>query len=178
MKRKDVFSKLRTICQRLDEVAPEEFGPRPLRLYLFGSLLTDKPDPKDIDLVLIYEFDPEFDFDSLYADMVQGRSTVVDRLRMQLCRGTSLAKMTTVRDTLWNWQENKLLLFTHPRLIWKPGGNWMAALDQIEKSPSPWPGPRPTDAKETSEALVKAMPEEEYQTKLDQALAEVEGQDL
>lgn len=178
MKRKDAFSKLRTICQRLDEVAPADFGIQPLRLYLFGSLLTDKPDPKDLDLVLVYEFNPGFDFDRLYADMVHRRSTVVDRLRMQLRRGTSLAKMTMVRDSLSNWQENKLLLFTRPRLIWKPKSNWAAVLEQIEKSPSPWPGPRPADAKETSEALIKARPEKEYWARRDQALAEVEGQDL
>jgi hypothetical protein len=49
MKRRDAFRKLRTICQRLDEVDPQQFFVIPLRLYLFGSLLTDKPNPGDID---------------------------------------------------------------------------------------------------------------------------------
>jgi hypothetical protein len=46
MKRKDAFHKLKTICQRLDELNPDEFKIQPLRLYLFGSVLTNKPDPK------------------------------------------------------------------------------------------------------------------------------------
>ena len=178
MKRKDAFHKLRTICQRLDELSPAEFNIQPLRLYLFGSALTDKPDPKDIDLVLTYEFSPEFDFERLYADMVYGRSTVVERLRSQLRRGMQMIRLVMVRDSLDNWQDNKLLLFTQPRLIWKPGGNWPVVMDQIETAPLPWPGPRPTDVREATEALIKAMPQNEYQAKLTQVLAEVEGQDL
>ena len=58
MKRRDAFRKLRTICQRLDEVDPEQFFVIPLRLYLFGSLLTDKPNPGDIDLLFEYHRSP------------------------------------------------------------------------------------------------------------------------
>lgn len=116
MKRKDAFSKLRTICQRLDEVAPEDFGLRPLRLYLFGSLLTDKPDPKDLDLVLVYEFNPGFEFEQLYADMIHGRSTVVDRLRMQLRRGGGAGEGVRV-GAAWGGQ----WAGDGPRLIWMKG---------------------------------------------------------
>ncbi len=58
MRRKDAFRKLRTICQRLDEAAPNTFFVVPRRLYLFGSVLTDKPDPADIDLNFVHDRSP------------------------------------------------------------------------------------------------------------------------
>jgi hypothetical protein len=48
MKRRDAFRKLRTTCHRLDEIDPQQFFVIPLRMYLFGSLLTDKSNPSDI----------------------------------------------------------------------------------------------------------------------------------
>lgn len=54
LKRKDAFRKLRTICQRLDEVNPKRFEVEPRRLYLFGSVLTDKPHPNNLGLLLLY----------------------------------------------------------------------------------------------------------------------------
>lgn len=178
MKRQDAFRKLKTICQRLDELSRDEFKIQPLHLYLFGSLLTDKSDPTDIDLVLTYEFNPGFDFEELYADMVNGRSTAVERLRTKLRRGMQMIRLLLVRDSLDNWPDSNLLLFTTPRLIWKPGGDWLKVMDNIENSPLPWSGPRPEDARETTERLIKAMPEQERQAKLDQALAEAEAQEL
>jgi hypothetical protein len=61
-------------------------------------------------------------------------------------------------------------------LIWKPGFDWPAVLDEIEKHPHPWAGPRAPEDKERLEALRKEMPWEEYDAKSIQKLAEIEAQ--
>jgi predicted nucleotidyltransferase len=65
MKRKDAFRKLRTICQRLDDRDAGQFPVIPLRLYLFGSLLTDKPDPSDVDLLFKFQDRTDLDPDDI-----------------------------------------------------------------------------------------------------------------
>jgi len=39
-------------------MGPERFFVAPLRLYLFGSLLTDRPNPSDVDLLFEYQENP------------------------------------------------------------------------------------------------------------------------
>jgi hypothetical protein len=177
MKRKDAFRKLRMICQRLDELSSDEFKIEALRLYLFGSVLTDKPDPKDVDVVLVYEHRPDFDYDIVPMELAYGKPTAVDRLVMKLRRGMQQIRIHLARTSLENWPERALLLFTQPRLIWQPGGNWQTALAKIEAEPQPWAGAR--DPKSPSlQSQVEAMPPEEYLAKITQALVEVESQEL
>ena len=73
MKRKDAFRKLRTICQRLDERDPEQFPVVPVRMYLFGSVLTDKPKPSDIDLLLEYQNRPDMDSGDIVMRLTYGK---------------------------------------------------------------------------------------------------------
>ena len=61
MKRPDALRKVRTICERLDQIDLTTFPIVPFKLYLFGSVLTDKPNPHDVDLVLIYDERPDTD---------------------------------------------------------------------------------------------------------------------
>jgi hypothetical protein len=77
MKRKDALRKLRTICQRLDEVDPEQFPVIPVRLYLYGSLLTDKPNPGDIDLLFEYRERPGRDPKDLVYRLSSGERTAL-----------------------------------------------------------------------------------------------------
>jgi hypothetical protein len=72
LKRKDAFRKLRVICQRLDEIDPEQFFVTPLRLYLFGSMLTDKPNLSDVDLLFKYRENP-IDPDELAYQLSYGK---------------------------------------------------------------------------------------------------------
>lgn len=53
MKRKDAYRKLQEICKRLD--LPEHHDQMAIatEVYLFGSVLLDKPNPGDIDLLVI-----------------------------------------------------------------------------------------------------------------------------
>lgn len=53
MKRTNAFLKLAILCRRLDLAASDTFPIVTWGLYLFGSLLTDKPTLNDIDLCCI-----------------------------------------------------------------------------------------------------------------------------
>jgi hypothetical protein len=178
MKRKDAFRKIRTICERLDQVDPLEFWIEPQRLYLFGSVLTDRPDPADVDLILVYENASTYDVGQDVAAMTYGRPMAIERLVIHLRRRMQMIRIAPARGGLENWQNRGFLLEIRPQLIWEPGGNWRPVLDKIEVSPLPWSGPRPEDANQQFEAFIKSLPEEEYQTRLTQALAEVESQRL
>lgn len=137
MKRKDAFRKLKTICQRLDELNPDEFKIQPLRLYLFGSVLTGKPDPNDIDLALVYEHLPDFDYEIVPMELTYHKPTASERLVIKLRRGMQKVRIYVVRNSLENWEQRGLFLFTRPQLIWKPGGDWPAALAKGEAEPDP-----------------------------------------
>jgi hypothetical protein len=78
---------------------------------------------------------------------------------------------------LANWiHQDLLILGEELRLIWQPGLDWAAELERVQASPRPWPGPRPPDAGEQVEALIKQMTEEEWRAKLGQALSKLEEQ--
>ncbi len=178
MKRKDALRKLRTICQRLDEFDPNDFSVQPLRLYLYGSILTDKPNPGDLDLVLVYEFTPDVDYARIVAEMTHGRATPPERVVFHLRRNMQMVRIEPVRTSIQNWMQSALLFFTTPRLIWQPTGNWPRVLSEIETSPLPWDGDRDPDAAALTETLIEQMPEDEYRTRLAQLLASLEAQVL
>jgi hypothetical protein len=178
MKRKDAFRKIRTICQRLDDVDPQTFHVQPLRLYLYGSLLTDKPDPTDVDLILVYDNSPNFDPRKEVAAISYGRPTAAERAIIHLRRRMKMIRIMPAKRSLADWLNQEFLLNIRPRLIWEPGADWGPAVDEIEASPLPWPGPRPPDADERHKTFILGMSSEEYDARLRQALAEIEAQDL
>lgn len=179
MKRADAFRKVKTICQRLDEVDLEAFPIEPLKLYLFGSLLTDKPDPTDVDLVLIFELGRSINIErDIVAAMAYGRPLPFERASTHLRRGMKMVRLHEAQRSLEEWSEiDMLLIGATIRLIWKPGFDWAAAITNIEQSPQPWSGPRPAEAHEQILALREAMPYEERTTRLRPILAEIEAQD-
>jgi hypothetical protein len=178
MKRKDAFRKVRTVCQRLDEVNPDISLFRPLKLYLYGSLLTDKPNPSDVDLILIYQRTPAYmeylESGGWYEEVCYMRQH--RKFSSQLRRGMKMIRLELVQDTL-RWSSNWALfvLGEELRLVWKLGFDWAAVLDEIEKHPRPWAGPRTPEAKEQVEALRK-LPEEVRDAKAAQKLAEINAQ--
>lgn len=127
--------------------------------------------------MLVYEHRPDFDYDIVPMELAYGKPTAMDRLVMKLRRGMQQVRIHLARTSLENWPERALLLFTQPRLIWQPGGNWQAALAKIEAEPQPWAGARGPEAS-TLQSQVEAMPREEYLARITQALAEVESQKL
>ena len=87
MKRKDAFRKLRTICRRLDETDPADFFVIPLRLYLFGSVLTEKSNPSDLDLVFEYRERPDLDSREMLYRMSYGKPLPYQQAMTHLRRG-------------------------------------------------------------------------------------------
>jgi hypothetical protein len=178
MKRPDAFRKLRTICQRLDDVDPDTFPVVPLRAYLFGSVLTDKSDPYDIDVILVYDRSPRFSPQAELHAMIRHRPVSPDRASTQLRRGMKFVQLYMVEFGLGHWDQRELLLFIQPRLIWQPGGDWPAVLAQIEAAPLPWPGPLAADAVDVSEAYLQSLTAAELEAQFRQALVEIEGQEI
>ena len=170
MKRHDALRKVRTVCERLDEIDPDTFFVRPLKLYLFGSVLTDKPDPNDVDLVLVYKEPPvqsREEASARYADIVYGRPSPFDRASTHLRRGIKMIRLYAADDEIGRW--NQLLLFPDAdglRLVWKPGLNWRTIVNKIEAHPKPWPGPRPPDAQERAEEAWNALSQEEQNAEI------------
>lgn len=178
MKRKDALRKVRTICQRLDEAEPQSFPVQPLQLYLYGSVLTDKPDPRDVDLILVYEYPPDFDFGKEVTASTYGKPTAVDRAIIILRQGMKMIRISPARASLENWNDQALLLNIRPRLIWKPGAHWGPVVAEIEASPEPWTGPRSSDAQERHYEFVQSLSREEYHARLAKILADIEAQQL
>jgi hypothetical protein len=178
LKRKDAFRKLRTICQRLDEVELNTFEVQPLRLYLFGSVLTDKPFPNNIDLLLVHEYIPNVDYDKFLGDLANRRPVLEQRLAIHLRRGMQQVRVFTARTALETWGQRSIFLVVRPRLIWEPGGNWRPVIDDIEQNPLPWLDPLPEKAKDRHEAFINTRSSEAYHARLAEVLAEIEGQKL
>ncbi|MBN1937450.1 MAG: hypothetical protein JW934_22525 [Anaerolineae bacterium] len=63
------------------------------------------------------------------------------------------------------------------RLIWKPGWDWRATLDEIETHPLPWSGPRSPDALEQAGEAWRALSPEETDAFYERVLVALERQE-
>lgn len=140
MKRPNAFLKFATICLRLDLVDPDSFFIIPQSLYLFGSLLTDKPTPNDIDLLLHYQYRPDQDIEELYDCLVNHIPLPTDRAAQQLRQGMKMVRFEFMKDEgLSGWLSVRHFPADTPvRLIWQPGLDWQPILDEIQANPLPW----------------------------------------
>lgn len=142
MKRQDALRKLHTVCQRLAEADPAQFPVVALRLYLFGSLLTDKPNPSDVDLLFEYRDRSDLDRDEMLWRMSYGRPLPHDQARTQLRRGMKWIRMELlVNSSVEEWLETCYFLpgvFVPIQVIWEPGLDWRRVVDEIESRPLPW----------------------------------------
>ncbi|MBU0490435.1 MAG: hypothetical protein KKB13_01170 [Chloroflexi bacterium] len=140
MKRTDAIHKLRTVCQRLDEADPATFFVVPLRLYLLGSLLTDKPNPGDVDLLFEYRERPDLDVDEALGRFWRGEPLPMEQAVRHLRRGMKWIRIEyLVGNSLEEWLAIHLFAPDTPvRLVWEPGLDWPAVVDEIEAQPAPW----------------------------------------
>ena len=140
MKRPHAFLKLATICQRLDLLDPGTFPIIPQSLYLFGSLLTDKLSPNDIDLLLHYQYRPDQDIDDLYNCLVNHIPLPTERAAQQLRQGMKMVRFEFMKDEgLAAWLSVRHFPADTPvRLIWQPELDWQPILDEIQVNPLPW----------------------------------------
>jgi hypothetical protein len=104
MKRPDAWRKVRTICERLDQIDLATFPIVPFKLYLFGSVLTDKPDPHDVDLVLIYEERPDYDPAEIAMRLAYHEPLPFDQASTLLRRRMQLIRLFAARRTLEYWE--------------------------------------------------------------------------
>ena len=139
MKRKDAFRKLCTICQRLDDRDPEHFPIIPLRLYLFGSVLTDKPDPSDMDLLFEFRDRPDLDPRDIAHRLSYGKPLPHEQAVTRLRRGMQMVRVEFLVGNLENWLTVHCFSPDVPReLVWEPGLAWPQVVDRIESHPRPW----------------------------------------
>jgi predicted nucleotidyltransferase len=139
MKRKDAFRKLRTICQRLDDRDPEQFPVIPLRLYLFGSLLTDKPDPSDVDLLFKFQDRPDLDPGDIVHRLAYGKPLPREQAVKYLRRGMQMIRVEFLAGNLEDWLADHCFSFDTPlELVWEPGLAWPQIVDRIESEPISW----------------------------------------
>jgi hypothetical protein len=140
MKRADAIRKLRTICQRLDEADPAEFFVVPLRLYLLGSLLTDKADPGDLDLLFEYRERADLDPDDIMHRLSYGQPLPIQQAIQHLRRGMKWIRIEQFVDSsLAIWLADRLFAPDTPvRVVWEPGLDWRAVVAEIETQPAPW----------------------------------------
>jgi len=124
MKRLDALCKVRTVCERLDQIELATFPVVPFKLHLFGSVLTDKLDPHDVDLVLVYEERPDYDPAEIAIQLAYHNPLPFDQASTLLRRRLQMVRLYQARRTLATWEY--VLLFPRGeglRLIWKPGLN-------------------------------------------------------
>lgn len=145
MKRQDAYKKLRTVCQRVDQLDGEQFTLIPLELYLFGSVLTDKPNPSDLNLLLYYAhhstYDPEEDYDALISYRYGTSQRMVSHLRKGMLKVDFVLEFSSELASppaIWYTRGRLLPLDRTPRLVWKPGFDWQLTVDYLEKEPLAW----------------------------------------
>jgi hypothetical protein len=178
MKRADALRKVRTFCERLDQIDLATFPIVPFKLYVFGSVLTDKPDPHDVDLVLLYDERPETDPAEIAMRLAYHEPLPFDQASTQLRRGMQMIRLFPARLTLATWEY--VLLFPRGeglRLIWKPGLIWSRLLDDIAAHPTAWQGARPADARERFDEWRAALPAEERPIRIAETLEALEAQE-
>lgn len=139
MKRKDAIRKVATVCQRLAEVDPNDFYVVPVRLYAFGSVLTDKPNPTDVDLLFEYENRPDLDPDDILYRLSYGKPLPPDQASSYLRQGMKMIRIHDLLGSVEAWLSARLFPPDTPvRLIWEPGFDWQQAMAELDAKPLKW----------------------------------------
>lgn len=181
MKRRDAFRKVRTICQRLDTVDLDTFPIWPFKLYLFGSVLTNKLNPNDTDMALVYQDNPRVKYsDAEFTRMIfyEPRLQPQNRASVELRRGMKKVQLYMVSTSIEDWKY--LPLFPNGEglwLIWKLGLEWSVVVDEIESQYTEWQGPRPEDSEQKMEEEWEALSRDEKQARISQIRAALEVQE-
>lgn len=139
MERNEAFAQLRTICQRLDEIDPQNFFITPQHLYLQGGFLSDKPNAKSVNLLLAYTM-PTVPEDNL-AGLNSEQHLLFQKAVDQLCRDLEQVYIephlegTEPSSEDSPWPDN-----FRPQLVWAPGLPWEPIVNYLEDNPIAWEG--------------------------------------
>jgi hypothetical protein len=164
MKRKDAFRKLRTICHRLDEADPATFFVIPKALYLFGSTLTDKPNPTDLDLILDYQDRPDLDSDNIVFRLSYGKPLPSAEAVTYLRRGMKMIRIEFLEaQDLGQWRMGHGFPPDEPiELVWQAGLDWPDIVDDLELNPLPWQPEREEKNKELQKKVLHIRQSDEF----------------
>jgi len=144
MKRDIAFKKIQTLCLRFDQAisVPSEYVVFPIQLWLIGSVLTDKSEPEDIDLVA--EFDSQALHRTFQKQADEGCFDVIESARTYARAIRAFyadMKMVHVNDFMGvkdisDWLKNHSMPEDAPhRLIWQPSMDWASVLEDIYNHP-------------------------------------------
>lgn len=139
MKRRDAITKLVKICQRLDSLYIDDCVVIPIRLYLFGSLLTNKPNPNDVDLIFQYK-DRDWSPIEVYKYVLYG-PLPIEKVIKYLRKGMRMIhfERMTENDSVEIWaQEHFLEHNMQFALIWEHDFDWIGVLKKIEIQAIEW----------------------------------------
>lgn len=150
MKRRTALRKVRTFCERLDALG-EALPVRVLSVHIFGSVLTDKAAPADIDLLVEHQERPimtEEEQEQVLADLWKHRPSPFARAMTILTRGLPMFRIVPYGygsraepDPRWSaqrWAEEQMGKAVPMKALWKPGGDWRQVIAEIEQSPLEW----------------------------------------
>ena len=141
MKRQAAIDKLHRVCNRLDTVDPADFFVIPQRLYLFGSLLTNKLNPTDVDLQLEYRERSDLDPDKILYAITYGKPLPHNKAFTYLRKGMQMIHFETLTagDSVDLWLEAHRFEPDAPiKLIWEKGLDWQTLLREVERHPIAW----------------------------------------
>jgi predicted nucleotidyltransferase len=138
MKRDAAFAKLQTICQRFDGAGTTDNLLLPIQVWLFGSLLTDKPEPDDIDILVKFDESRliEKSKQQEYLDLAHNLREC-HRAEQVYCAGMRMIHIESVSErTLVEWfRSRKMPPDTPYKLIWETGLDWKTILEEIRLNP-------------------------------------------
>ena len=138
MKRKDALRKLRTVCERLEN-AGDDFPVVPIRLYLFGSVLTDKPKPANVDLLFDYTRRPDQDPREIVMLISAGERLPIEQAIKRMRKGMKMIRVGSISGPIDEWLASHCFPPDTPvRLVWEPGLDWQPVVDDIASNPLPW----------------------------------------
>lgn len=144
MKRSTAWKYLHTLCERFDEsvTSPEKYPIPILRVWLYGSVLTEKPEPKNINLIV------EVDSSS-YCQTYRSTALSLQEILKNYYRSLARYHAGMVKIRMYDlevgqgepgwwfqsqvWPEN-----TPYYLIWQQGMNWIDVLTAIQADPLPY----------------------------------------
>lgn len=121
MKRLDAIKKLQTVCARVDSLDFSKFHVLPVRMFAFGSILTDKPNPRDLDLIFQYKTLNTYTGEMLMQDLSHGKTIPGERARIELRRNMKMIRIETLEDTkIEHWRKLHFMMHDIPKIkqVW------------------------------------------------------------
>jgi hypothetical protein len=145
MKRNTALNHFETVCGRFDDAINDPVKyifARPIRVWLIGSTLTEKPEPEDLDLVGHINLDLTRAFEKpgdIYNRLAYGKIPLGMGVVRAFARGLKMVRlMDDCKEDISNWLENHRMPPDTPyRLIWEEGLDWKEEIMDIRQHPLP-----------------------------------------